>query len=463
MKKQAISLGLALASAAGLGLVGLAHAAADPQSFTTATDPDNVGTLTLYDASGHPVTGGNLTDAPIAAYAVGSAPLRAGDDRAALFAYTASADNPGAWTGGELSADTAFPAAGAPAAASGLPTATLGAASLDGYVKAYPAPTTGDLAGHYELRLRSSAAGTGLGTSYDALDIVVSGSTWSVAGSSTAASTTTSLAVTPSGAQAGATLTLTATVSPAEAAGTVQFRDGSTPIGSPVAVSGGVATTSVTATGGTHGFVADFAPTDAGAYSSSEGTASYTVAAVATTTTLTVSPAAPKAGAKVTLSARVAPAAAGKVQFYDGSARVGSPVAVGAGKASTTTIVKTAAKHGYKAVFTPTSVAAYKSSTATKSVTVAKATPTLALTLPASVSHTARATLTVTAKVANLTVSGTVTIYDGTKKLGTAAVRSGKATYRLPALKKGKHTIKVSYAATSNVAAKSVTKSVTSK
>lgn len=469
MKKQAIGLGVALLSAAGLGLGGLAHASADSQTSTTTVDPNNVGTLTLYDAAGAPVTSGSLS-APLAAYAAGPV-LRSGDDRAALYAYTpsdAASDPshgaPGAWTGTELTADAAYPASGGPSVPSGSPVATVTASSLTlaQYIAAYPA--TGADSNNYELRLQSSAPGKGTASTYDALDITVdpAAGTWSV-GTSNVTSTTTTLAVSPATASTGATLTLTASVTPADAAGTVQFYDGTKAVGAAVPVSNGTATTTLAATGGAHTFKASFTPTDATAYGASSGTKSYTVAARATTTSLTVSPTAPKAGAEVTLNASVTAGVPGRVQFSSGSTKIGAPVTVAAGKARTTVVLTTAGSHTFKATFTPTSTASYQQSTGSRTVTVGKATPTVTIGLPASVKHTAHATLTVTVTVAHLSVTGSVTIDDGVRKLATVPLKAGKATYRLPLLTKGKHTIKVTYGGSANVGARTASKAITSK
>ncbi len=81
---------------------------------------------------------------------------------------------------------------------------------------------------------------------------------------------------------------------------------------------------------------------------------------VGTSTALTA--ASPSAG-KVNLSATVTPAdAAGKVDFYEGTTKVGStPVAAGAAALSLTSV--SAADHTYTAKFVPTSAAAFSTST----------------------------------------------------------------------------------------------------
>ncbi|MFC7450498.1 Ig-like domain-containing protein, partial [Rhodococcus daqingensis] len=147
--------------------------------------------------------------------------------------------------------------------------------------------------------------------------------------------TTTTLTV-PASANVGAAVELKATVAPAGAAGTVQFKDGAANIGGPVAVNAGVATLS-------HTFDAAGAKSITAVYSGGAGFTGSTSAAAtvtvsvpdeATTTTVTV-PATANVGAAVELKATVAPAgAAGTVQFKDGAANIGGPVAVNAGVAT---------------------------------------------------------------------------------------------------------------------------------
>jgi hypothetical protein len=81
--------------------------------------------------------------------------------------------------------------------------------------------------------------------------------------------TTTTLSANPaSGANEGDAVALTATVSPATA-GTVQFKDGSSSLGSPVTVSGGTAVKSTFPSAGAHTFTATFVPADAASFNGS--------------------------------------------------------------------------------------------------------------------------------------------------------------------------------------------------
>ena len=139
--------------------------------------------------------------------------------------------------------------------------------------------------------------------------------------------TTTALAVSPSGtAVAFSPVTLTATVAPAGAAGKVQFLDGATAIGSPVAVdASGVASLTVSnLTVGTHNLTAAFAPTSTAAFN-----ASTSVAVPIAITTPTVSP------ATETITTTVVPGAL-TISVPDGQVTLPSPTLNTAGDLFTT-------------------------------------------------------------------------------------------------------------------------------
>jgi Bacterial Ig-like domain (group 3) len=81
----------------------------------------------------------------------------------------------------------------------------------------------------------------------------------------------------PSPAPAAPGATLTATITPA-GPGTVQFIDGTTPTGSPVAVTAGVASLGTTLTSGSHSLSAVFTPSDQTPVTGFTGSTSATVA-----------------------------------------------------------------------------------------------------------------------------------------------------------------------------------------
>jgi Big-like domain-containing protein len=169
----------------------------------------------------------------------------------------------------------------------------------------------------------------------------------------------------PSPTVAGTTETLTATVTPSTAVGTVQFKDGATPVGNPVTVSNGAASITTTLPVGTHSLTAMFTPTDSGAFTPSTSTpVYYLVYATATTTTLTAAPNPVIVGTTAVLIANVAPSsAAGTVQFKDGTTALGAPVPVAAGFAVLNTATLTLGTHTLTAVFIPTNTVAFGPST----------------------------------------------------------------------------------------------------
>lgn len=152
-----------------------------------------------------------------------------------------------------------------------------------------------------------------------------------------------------------------------------------------------------------------------------------------TTTTLTTSPVSPVAqGAMVTLTATVTPATApGAVQFKDGTADIGNPVTVSNGTVSGSTSKLTAGSRQLTAVFTPSDVAAFRTSTSppvTFVVTGPTDTKTALTTSPRS-SVTQGTPVTLAARVTPKTAAGIVQFKDGTADLGTAVtVSNGTAS-----------------------------------
>ncbi|MFF2850655.1 Ig-like domain repeat protein [Streptomyces sp. NPDC058001] len=175
--------------------------------------------------------------------------------------------------------------------------------------------------------------------------------------------TTTALAVSPSGStDQGDAVTLTATVSPAGATGTVQFRDGATALGSPVAVTSGTAAlTTSNLTVGSHSLTAEFTPSGSGYNASASAAVTHQVKAVAakpTTTALVVSPADTAAQyTPVSLTATVTPAGAnGSVKFTDtvgGTTTTLGTVKVTDGQAALTTSALAPGDHSFTASFVP--------------------------------------------------------------------------------------------------------------
>jgi hypothetical protein len=159
--------------------------------------------------------------------------------------------------------------------------------------------------------------------------------------SCTLVSSTTTLSSSPNPSTVGQSVTFTATVSPSNATGTVQFLDGTTAIGSGV-VTAGVASLSTSAlAAGDHDITAVYSGD--GSYASSTSAIVTQVVSggtsINTTTTLTSSRNPSNAGQAVTFTATVSPSAAtGTVQFFDGSALLGSAPLSGGRAALTTSL-----------------------------------------------------------------------------------------------------------------------------
>lgn len=183
--------------------------------------------------------------------------------------------------------------------------------------------------------------------------------------------TTTTVVASPSPGTEGASVDLTATVSP-DSAGSVQFKDGSTNLGAPIAVSAGEAVKSIsTLSVGAHTINAVFTPTDSTAVYGSEGSTSLTItkaSAVSTNTALSVTPSTEAAFTPVVLRADVTAdtslgrALAGNVVFKDGTTTLGT-VALAAGAAELTFSTFTEGVHAITAQFVPTDATDYATST----------------------------------------------------------------------------------------------------
>ena len=178
---------LAGTAATGAGSASAATAPTPPPwQVPTQLDPNEVGTLSLYDATGNVVTSGNVNDLPVSAYQLGSGAGRTGDDKATLFAATpAFGVAPGAWPLSQMSAASTYPDPTAPAAlaASTFPLHTSTSTTdlnLASYIAAHPNNDTTHpgYSGVYELRLKTSALGAGISPTYNAVDVLVSGTTW---------------------------------------------------------------------------------------------------------------------------------------------------------------------------------------------------------------------------------------------------------------------------------------------
>ncbi|WP_430335108.1 Ig-like domain repeat protein [Rhodococcus sp. ACT016] len=260
--------------------------------------------------------------------------------------------------------------------------------------------------------------------------------------------TTTSVTA-PQTAFTGSAVNLSATVAPSNASGTVQFRDGNTSIGAPVAVSGGVAELSHTFTAaGAHPITAVFTGAGFVSSTSTPATVSVTVPDLKTTTTVTA-PSSSQTGASVTLSASVSPTpAGGTVQFKDGVTLLGAPVAIVDGTATLEHTFTSIGNHAITAIYS--GAAGFEPSTssaASVSVTDPVVTPrgTVTMLSVAGEAKTGASTdlwVTVRTSAGDAVDGGTVQFRDGGADLGgPVAVSNGVARVSHTFTSVGAHSI----------------------
>jgi Bacterial Ig-like domain (group 3) len=308
--------------------------------------------------------------------------------------------------------------------------------------------TGGNATGYFQTTLTMTGTATAL-------------TSWSVpappAIAARVASTTTLTASAPT-VETGTPVTFTATV-PSGATGTVQFKDGATALGSPVTVTGGIATyTSSTLTIAAHSVTAVYSGDSSGYFPSTSSAATVQVTTHATTTALAASAATVETGTAVTFTATVAPATAtGTVQFNDGTTALGSPVALNvSGVATYTSATLAITDHSVTAVYSGDAV----NGTSTSLVVTVRVTAlnprstTTTLTVSPvsgdsnqSVAFTA--TVTSTAGLPNGAVAFTDVATTPATVLGSATVTAGVvAVFSTNALGAGTHALVATFTGT---------------
>jgi hypothetical protein len=359
---KALATVAATALAGGTLVAGLASTAdaatvppwevAQAPATNPAVFPNEVGGLTFYNSSGQVITGGNISDNPIAAYIQGNTVIQPAPTLVDLNGYDpttsgAPVSAPGNWSAVGLGSSNLPSSAPGALGTSTLPIYTGQSITLSQLTESLPntdTSTTDGYAGLYVLRLLTFQHNDGnTSTSYDSADISVNSSTgaWTLVYSPQAATTTTVGTPTPASPQsAGASVTLTANVTDASAPGTVQFEANGTPVGSAKPVTNGTATLTTTALpSGTDSITAVYTATTGSAFAGSTSTnpVSYVINAPAPDPTSTVlnftSPvnqySFDSVSATVTDTSTVSAlaAGAGSISFYDfGSTNPGSPI-----------------------------------------------------------------------------------------------------------------------------------------
>jgi subtilisin-like proprotein convertase family protein len=269
------------------------------------------------------------------------------------------------------------------------------------------------------------------------------------------AATTTSIASSLNPSTYGQAVVFTATVTGANATGTVAFNDGSTAIGSPITLAGGVATLSTSALGaGAHSITAVYSG-DGNFLGSTSSAVAQTVNQAGTTTTVTsgANPAVYGQAVVLTVNVAAAPPGAGTpggglATFFDGTTTLGTKTVSG-GTASITVSSLSVGAHSITASYAgDASFTGSSSSGAPLNETVNPDGTTT--TLSASVSPaTYGQSVTIKAIVAAASPgagapTGSVTFTDGAAQV-TAPVSGGQALYTTSSLAVGGHSITATF------------------
>jgi hypothetical protein len=276
-------------------------------------------------------------------------------------------------------------------------------------------------------------------------------------------SSTTTLTSSQNPSNAGQAVTFTATVvsgnpslSLPAPTGTVQFKDGSTLLGSS-SLSGGVATLTTTALStGTHSITAVYGGNVDYAGSTSPKL-SQVVSGLPTTTSVVSSLNPSTYGQSITFTATVTPTSGtgvptGTITFKSGTSTL-AKVAMSSGSASYTTAALGAGTKSITAVYSGDTTYATSTSPALSQV-VYKASTTTALSSSANPS-TAGQSVTFTATVSPQyggAVTGTVTFKLGSTTLATVPTSGGVASYTTSSLPSGSDVITATYNGSTNLA-----------
>ena len=263
-----------------------------------------------------------------------------------------------------------------------------------------------------------------------------------------AAPTTTALASSLNPSTFGQSVTFTATVTGSSPTGTVQFKDGASNLGAPVALSGGVATLATSSLGvGTHPITAVYGG-DSGNLGSTSNTVDQVVNKAATTTALVSSLNPSTFGQSVTFTATVTGSSpTGTVQFKDGAANLGAPVSLAGATASFTTSSLAVGTHPITAVYGGDATnAGSTSSILNQVVNSSGATATTTTVVSSPNPSTVGQTVTFTATVNGNNPTGTVQFRDGGIDLGApVAMSGGVATLTTSSFAAGTHPITAAY------------------
>ncbi len=170
---------LAMSGGLLLGAAGIANAAYNPSSPPYPVDPNNSGTVTIYDAvTGAIVTSGSSTTPLSSYYFVANTDFSPGKTKATLAGFLAEAGKaPGAFSGQSLAAATTYPVTAAPAPVNGKTTPVAKGGSTSSFstmTTNYPntAASGSDFYNLYQLRVTTTFPAPASQT-YDYVDVQI--------------------------------------------------------------------------------------------------------------------------------------------------------------------------------------------------------------------------------------------------------------------------------------------------
>ncbi len=168
-------------------------------------------------------------------------------------------------------------------------------------------------------------------------------------------------------------------------------------------------------------------------------------------------------GSTVTLTATVGPAGdhpAGFVEFFSGTTSRGRAWVTAAGGTATRTLTNVpTGRRTFRAVFVPDDYR-YARSEATRTVTVPKAASRTTLTAPSRLGVGARPVVSTVVRVGNANATGSVRFTLNGRALRTVALRGGRASLQLPALRAGTARVVATYLGTTRAARSSAARSI---
>ncbi len=277
------------------------------------------------------------------------------------------------------------------------------------------------------------------------------------------ANTSTAVTYFPTVPVAGQNVTLTATVSPTSPGsgtptGTVQFFNGSDPLGTANLTNGVATFTATTLASGANSISAQYEG-DSDFVGNTSPVVTVTLATAATSTTaVTYSPSAPVYGGLVTLTATVSPVSpltetpTGTVNFYNGTTLLGAGT-LSDGTVSLAPLALPTGANSITAVYSGDGTFTGSTSPATNVAVATIGTSTGVSASPTSTVFGESVTLTATVTpdgTGSAAPTGSVTFFSGTTSLGSEPISNGVATLSTSALPAGTDAITAKYGGDTN-------------